>query len=65
MASFDEEFASIKAKYALPYDALSREQVTIIKSILGKKDSLGIMPTGSGKSACFYLPPLFLDEVCP
>jgi ATP-dependent DNA helicase RecQ len=39
------------------------EQLNVIESILDGKDTLGIMPTGGGKSLCYQIPALFLDGV--
>ena len=37
-------------------------QEELIRAALSGRDSLGIMPTGSGKSLCFQLPSLLLDK---
>lgn len=38
-------------------------QEDLIDAILGGRDSLGIMPTGAGKSVCFQVPALMLEGV--
>ena len=35
----------------------------LIDSILSGKDTLGIMPTGAGKSLCFQVPALMMDGI--
>ena len=37
---------------------LREQQCAIIKMVLDRRSVFGILPTGFGKSACFYLPPL-------
>ncbi len=39
-------------------------QKEIIQSLLGGRDTLAILPTGSGKSLCFQLPGLISKGVC-
>jgi ATP-dependent DNA helicase RecQ len=39
------------------------EQKEIIQSVLERKDSLAVLPTGFGKSMCYVSPPLILDKV--
>lgn len=43
------------------YDEFRPGQKEIIQKVLEYEDVLGIMPTGSGKSACYQLPALMLD----
>ncbi len=38
------------------YEGFRPLQAEVIKNVLGKKDTLAIMPTGSGKSLCFQIP---------
>lgn len=40
------------------YNEIHYEQDEILAKILAKKDVLGLLPTGSGKSFCFWLPAL-------
>ena len=45
-------------KRVFGYDEFRPLQADIIQNILNRRDSLAIMPTGSGKSMCFQLPAL-------
>lgn len=45
------------------YSDFRDQQWAIIRSILEKKDCLGIMTTGGGKSLCYQLLPIYADKV--
>ncbi len=45
------------------YDSFRDGQKTIIDEILNKNDVLGIMPTGAGKSLCYWVPALMMDGI--
>ena len=48
-------------KHYFGYDSLRPGQQELIEGILQRKDVLGIMPTGAGKSLCYQVPALMLD----
>ena len=58
----EDEIDIVKKKYGFSFD-LKDEQKKIIRSILDNKDTLGLLPTGFGKSVGYTFPPLVLDEV--
>ncbi|RYF90027.1 MAG: DEAD/DEAH box helicase, partial [Chitinophagaceae bacterium] len=39
-------------------------QEAIIQSVLQKKDTLALLPTGGGKSVCFQVPVMAMDGIC-
>lgn len=45
------------------YFSFREGQEELIDAILGKRDALGIMPTGAGKSVCFQVPALIFEGV--
>lgn len=54
-------FEEVRPLYNFEFD-LKDEQISVIESILEKKHTVGVFPTGFGKSVCFLLPPLILDQ---
>ena len=45
------------------YNEFRSHQKNIITSVLEKRDTLAIMPTGAGKSFCYQIPALILPGI--
>ncbi|MCL2255021.1 MAG: DNA helicase RecQ [Lachnospiraceae bacterium] len=45
------------------YDFFKPGQEELINAVLAKKDALGIMPTGAGKSLCYQVPALCFEGI--
>ena len=52
--------AILKAASDTTASALQEE---IIGNVLGRRDSLTLLPTGGGKSLCYQLPALIFDGI--
>lgn len=46
------------------YSSFREPQLNIIQSVLDGKDTIGLLPTGGGKSICFQVPALLSEGIC-
>ncbi|SDR84163.1 RecQ family ATP-dependent DNA helicase [Gramella sp. MAR_2010_147] len=58
-----QEALKILEKY-WGFSEFRTQQYEVIESILKKKDSLTLFPTGGGKSICFQVPALMKEGIC-
>jgi superfamily II DNA helicase RecQ len=56
-----EMFRLIQQNYQFSYNLKARP-VEILTNVINQKHTFAMLPTGYGKSDCFILPPLLLDQ---
>src|SRR5512147_847094 len=61
MSTFADARAVLLRHFGFPDFRPSQREV--IRAILSGRDTLAVLPTGAGKSACFQVPAMLLDGV--
>ncbi|MFN8339540.1 MAG: DNA helicase RecQ [Saprospiraceae bacterium] len=59
--SFTEQEISSALKQYFGFESFKGDQKQIVKSVLEKRNTFVIMPTGGGKSLCYQLPALMME----
>ena len=59
----DEKFLQVLQEY-WGYTSFRDIQLDIIRSIFSGNDTLGLMPTGGGKSITFQVPAMIMEGIC-
>ena len=65
----DDNVLTSLLKYVFGYDSFNPGQISIIRNLLLGRDTIGILPTGGGKSICYQFPALLSPGItvviCP